>query len=75
MSLPFRRHAVLCVVALPLTYLMYCSLPRALRASPTEKYTALNVFRGFATLHFRLPAKMTEWDVLVQFICRCRFID
>ena len=40
-----------------------CSFPRALRALPDNEYAALNVFRGFATLHFRLPARTTEWEV------------
>ena len=37
------RHAVLCVVALPLTYLMYAPRPRSLHALPDNKYPALNV--------------------------------
>ena len=40
--LPICRHAVLCVVARSLTYLMYCSLPRSLHALPDNKYAALN---------------------------------
>ena len=42
--LPIRRHAVLCVVALPLTYLMYAPRPCSLHALPDNKYPALNVF-------------------------------
>ena len=39
--LPIRRHAVLRYGARSLTYLMYCSLPRALRALPDNEYPAL----------------------------------
>ena len=50
--LPIRRHAVLRYGARSLTYLMYCSLPRALRALPTEKYTALTHIRAYTRNRF-----------------------
>ena len=50
--LPIRRHAVLRYGARSLTYLMYCSLPRAFHASPTEKYTALTHIRAYTRNRF-----------------------
>ena len=38
--LSIRRHAVLCVVALPLTYLMYAPRPRSLHALPDNEKIA-----------------------------------